>query len=125
MTLMWMMGCFILHIYMTKGGKMNYYKKKVEITDEWWSANDPGTFWVEPFMGNLETHSKGQFLACGIVFNRAVGGGNYAEIEAILHDENETDWAIYRLEVGRTHELAVKGIRTQHTSAREIKILAE
>jgi len=105
---------------------MNYYKKKVEITDEWFGANDPGTFWVEPLnRGDPMSHNKGQFLASGIVFNRAVGGGNYAEIEVMLHDENENDWAIYRLEVGRTHELAVKGLRTQHTSAREIKILAE
>ena len=110
-----------------------YYKKKVEITDDWIDRNPRGTFWVEPLnVGSAISHNKGQFLASGIVFNRVTGippkqgpANLYAEIEGILHDENETDWAIYRLEIGKIHKLAFKGIRIQHTSGREIKILAE
>lgn len=104
---------------------MYKYNKKVVITDEWIDANERGTFWVEPLnVGGPISHNKAQFLGAGIIFNRATGGGNYAEVEAILHDENESDWAVYRLEVGRIHELAIKGIRIQHTSARAIRILA-
>ena len=102
------------------------YNKKVEIRDSWFNTNPSGTYWIEPLnSGGVITHNKGQFLACGIIFNLAVGQTNYAEIEAILHDENETDWAVYRLEVGRTHELAIKGIRAGGTTAREIRILAQ
>ena len=112
-----------------------YYKKKVEITDDWIDRNPRGTFWIQPLnVGSAISHNKGQFLASGIVFNRIAGvvdpkqqegPPTYAGIEAILHDENETDWAIYRLEIGKIHKLAFKGIRIQHTSGREIKILAE
>jgi len=109
-----------------------YYKKKVVITDDWIDRNPRGTFWIEPLnVGSTISHNKGQFLASGILINRVTGidpkqePNYYAEIEAILHDENETDWAIYRLEIGKIHKLAFKGIRIQHTSGREIKILAE
>jgi hypothetical protein len=100
------------------------YEKKVAIRDDWFDNNPRGIYWIESFQAGGNSHNKGQFHPRAVVFNRASGGGNYAEVECILHSENETDWTIYRLEVGRIHKLSIRAIRAQHTNAREIRILA-
>jgi hypothetical protein len=97
-------------------------KRSIRIGNDWFEDNIGETFYIGPLpKSGAISHNKGTFVPQRILLN---GAANYEQVEGILWDENETDFQVYTLEVGRVHPLAFRAIRESKTTAREISILS-